>query len=85
MENGGPWGELLITGGDQRRAILPKFGVSSGVVGKKRFDVGLRREIYGFLGASGDLFEAAEKENLDADGLGNGRHETIVTCVRRWD
>ena len=85
MENGGPWSELLITGGDQRRAILPQLGVTIGVVGKKRFDVGLGREVYGVLGESGDLFEAAEKENLDADGLGDGRHETIVTRVRRWN
>jgi hypothetical protein len=35
--------------------------------------------------ASGDFFQASEKQNLDADRLGNGRHETIVTCVQRWD
>jgi hypothetical protein len=32
------------------------------------------------VGAPGDLLQAAEKQNLDADRLGNGRHETIVTC-----
>jgi hypothetical protein len=80
MKNGVPWRELLIAGGDQRRAILPEFGIAAGVVGKKRFDVGLGREVYGVLDESGDLFEATEKENLDADRLGYGRHETIVTC-----
>jgi len=85
MQNSVPRRELLIAGGDQRRAILPQFGVASGTVSEKRFDIGLRRELYGFLGASGDVFQTAEKENFDADGLGDGRHETIVTCVRRWD
>jgi hypothetical protein len=81
MENGVPRRELLIAGGDQRRAILTEFGIAADVVGKNGFDVGLGREVYGVLGESGDLFEATEKENLDADQLGYGRHETIVTCV----
>ena len=57
----------------------------AGVLGKKRFDIGLDRKVYGFLGTAEDFFQAAEKEDRDADGLGNGRHETIVTCVSRWD
>jgi len=61
MKNGIPRRELLIAGGDQGRAILLKFGVSVGVAGKKRFDVGVDRQVYGFVGASGDLFKAAEK------------------------
>jgi hypothetical protein len=85
MKNGIPGGELLIAGGDQRRAILLKFGVTASIAGKKRFDIGVGRKIYGGLGESGDLFEAPEKENLNADRLGSGRHGTIVTCVRRWD
>ena len=85
MKNGIPRRELLIAGGDQGRAILLKFGVPVGIVGEKRFDVGVGRQVYGFVGASGDLFEAAEKQNLDADRLGNGRHERIVTCAQGWD
>ena len=83
MKNGIPRRELLIAGGDQGRAILLKFGVTAGILGKKRFDVGVDGQVYGFAGASGDLFEAAEKQNLDADRLGNGSHETIVTCVQK--
>jgi hypothetical protein len=85
MEDSVPRRELLIAGGDQRRAILLKFGVTADVLGKKRFDICLGREVYGFVRASGDFFQASEKQNLDADRLGNGRHETIVTCVQRWD
>jgi hypothetical protein len=85
MKNGVPRCELLIAGRDQRRAVLLKFGVTAGILGKEGFDIGLGRKVDGFLGASGDLFQAAEKQNLDADRLGNGRHETIVTCVQRWD
>ena len=57
----------------------------AGVLSKKRFDIGLDRKGYGFLGTPEDFFQAAEKQDLDTDGLGNGRHETIVTCVSRWD
>lgn len=85
MKNGVPWRKLLIAGSDQRRAILPEVGVTAGIVGKKRFDIGFGRKVYGVLGASSDLLQATEKQNLDAYGLGNGRHETIVTCVQRWD
>jgi hypothetical protein len=34
---------------------------------------------------SGNFLQASEKQDLDADRLGNGRHETIVTCVQIWD
>ena len=85
MKNGVPWREFLIAGGDQRRAVLFQFGVTAGIVGKKRFDIGLDRKVYGFLGALEDFFQAPEKQDLDADRLGNGRHETIVTCVSRWN
>ncbi len=85
MKSRVPRCELLITGGDQRRAVLFQFGVMAGVLGKKRFDIGLDRKVYGLLGTPEDFFQAAEKQDLDADGLGNGRHETIVTCVSRWD
>lgn len=80
MKDGIPGGELLVAGGDHGGAILLEFGVKAGVAGKKRFDRGFGSEIQGILGAHGDLFQAAEEENLDADRLGNGRHETIVTC-----
>ena len=85
MKGGVPRRELLIAGGDQRRAILLKFGVTAGVLDKKRFDIGLDRKVNGFLGTPEDFFQAAEKQDLDADGLGNGRHETIVTCASRWN
>jgi hypothetical protein len=85
VKGGVPRGELLIAGGDQGRAVLLKFGVTGGVLGKKRFDIGLDRQVHGLVGAPEDFFQAAEKQDLDADGLGNGRHETIVTCVSRWD
>lgn len=85
VKGGVPRGELPIAGGDQRRAVLFQFGVMAGVLRKERFDVGLDRKVYGLLGAPEDFFQAAEKQDLDADGLGNGRHETIVTCVSRWD
>jgi len=57
----------------------------AGVLGKKRFDIGLDGKVYGFLVTPEDFFQAAKKQDLDADRLGNGRHETIVTCVLRWD
>ena len=85
MKGGVPRCELPIAGGDQGRAVLFQFRVMAGVLGKKRFDIGLDRKVYGFLGTAEDFFQAAEKEDRDADGLGNGRHETIVTCVSRWD
>jgi len=80
MKDGIPRREFLIAGGDERRAVLLKFGVTAGIAGKERFDIGLRGEVYGFVGAPSDLLQAAEKQNLDADRLGNGRHDTIVTC-----
>jgi hypothetical protein len=84
-KNGIPGCELLVAGSDQGRTILLEFGIVAGVVGKKRFDIGLGRKVNGILGAPGDFFQAAEKQDLDADGLGNGRHETIVTCTQSWD
>ena len=57
----------------------------AGVLGKKRFDIGLDRKVYGFLGTPEEFFQAAEKQDLDADGLGDVRHETIVTRASRWD
>ena len=85
MQNGAPWREFLVAGGDQRRTVLVQFRVMAGVLGKKGFDIGLDRKVYGFLGTPEDFFQAAEKQDLDADRLGDGRHETIVTCVSRWD
>jgi len=85
MKDGIPCRKFLIAGGDQRRAVLLKVGITAGIVGKKRFDIGLGAEVYGFVGTPGDFFQAAEEQNLDADRLGNGRHETIVTCAKRWD
>jgi hypothetical protein len=84
-KNGVPRGELLIAGRYQRRAILLKLGVTAGVVGKKGFDIGRWCKVHGFVGLASDVFQASEKQDLDADRLGNGRHETIVTCVSRWD
>jgi hypothetical protein len=49
MKNGVPRRELPIAGGDQRRAILLKFRMTAGIVGKKRFDIGLGGEVYGVL------------------------------------
>ena len=85
MKSGVPGRELLIAGGDQRRTVLFQFRVMAGVLGKKRFDIGLDSKVYGFMGTPEDFFQAAEKQDLDADRLGDGRHETIVTCVSRWD
>ena len=85
MKGGVPRCELPIAGGDQRRTVLVQFRVMAGVLGKKGFDIGLGRKVYGFLGTPEDFFQAAEKQDLDADRLGDGRHETIVTCVSRWD
>lgn len=81
VKGGVPRCELPIAGGDQRRAVLLKFGVTADIAGKKGFDIGLDRKVYGFLGAPEDFFQSPEKQDLDADGLGNGRHQTIVTCV----
>jgi hypothetical protein len=67
MKDGVPRRELLIARGDQGRAVLLKFGVAAGVVGKERFDIGLEGEVYGFLGAAGDFFQAAEEQDLEAD------------------
>lgn len=85
VKGGVPRGELLIAGGDQRRTVLLQLGVMAAVLGKKRFDIRVGGKIYGFLGTPEDFFQAAEKQDLDPDGLGNGRHETIVTCVSRSD
>ena len=85
VKGGVPRCELLIAGGDQGRAVLFQFRVMAGVLGKKRFDIGLDRKVYGFLGTPEEFFQAAEKQDLDADGLGDVRHETIVTCASRWD
>jgi hypothetical protein len=85
VKDGIPGRELLIAGSDQRRAILLKFGVPADIAGKKRLDVGLGGKVYGFMGATGNLFQATEEQHLNSDRLGNGRHETIVTCVQRWD
>ena len=85
MKDGIPRREFLIAGGDERRAVLLKFGVTAGIAGKEGFDIGLGSQVYGFVGAPGDLFQSPEEQDLDADRLGNGRHETIVTCVKTWD
>jgi hypothetical protein len=74
VKSGVPRCELLIAAGDQGRAVLFQFRVMAGVLCKKRFDIGLDRKVYGFLGTPEDFFQAAEKQDLDADRLGNGRH-----------
>jgi hypothetical protein len=61
MKDGIPRREFLIAGSDERRAVLLKFGVTASIAGKERFDIGLRGEVYGFVGAPGDLLQAAEK------------------------
>src|ERR1700674_4765370 len=84
-QSGAPSGALLIAGSNQGRAILLELRITNGGLGEKRLNICVIREINRFLRSAGDFFQAAKKENLDADRLRNGRHVTIVTLVQRGD
>ncbi len=84
MERSVPGGEFLIAGGHERGAIFCELGIAGGINGEKLFDGGGAGEVDGILGVAGDFFEAAEEEDFDANGLGDGGHGGIVTRSEGW-
>src|SRR6267142_150523 len=79
MEGSVPGSEFLIAGSDERRAVFCKFGIAGGVESKKLFDGGSVGGVDGVFGATDEIFKAAEEEDFEASGLGNGGHTGIVT------
>lgn len=81
MEGSVPGGEFLIAGGDERGAVFCELGIAGGVQGEELFDGRGAGGFNPFLSAADDFFEAAEEEDFDANGLGNGGHRGIVTRI----
>ena len=79
MERSIPGSEFLVARGDNGRAESCEFGIFLGVESKELFDCGSVGNVQGFFSMSGEVFEAAEEEDLDANGLGDGGHNWIVT------
>jgi hypothetical protein len=73
-----PRGEFLIAGSDDGGAEFCEFGIFCGVEGEELFDGGSVGEIEGLFCVAGKVFETAEEEDFDADGLGDGGHNWIV-------
>ncbi len=85
VEGGVPVRELPIARGHQRGAILLELRETRSVGGEERFDARVAGNFKRFLSAADYFFQAAEEKNLNADGLRNGRHGTIVTRVAESD
>ena len=84
MERGVPSGEFLIAGGDERGAVFCKFGIASYVESEELFDGCGIGELDRVFSAADEFSEAAEEEDFDASGLGNGGHRGIVTRAQEW-
>ena len=64
-----PSGKLLIARGHDGRAILGQFGNAIRIESKEVLDRGSLVEVKRLLGLAGNIFQAAEEKDLDADGL----------------
>jgi hypothetical protein len=78
MERSIPGSEFLVAGSDDGRAEFREFGIFPGVEGEELFDRGGVGKVEGFFGVAGEIFETAEEEDFDANGLGDGGHNWIV-------
>jgi hypothetical protein len=74
-----PSGEFLIAGGNKRGAEFGELRMARGVEDEELFDGGGVGGGDGFLGVAEDFLEAAEEEDFEANGLGDGGHGGIVT------
>jgi hypothetical protein len=81
MEKRVPGGKFLVVGGDERRTVFGELGIARGVESEELFDGGGVGRFDGILSVADDFLEAAEKENFEASGLGNGGHAGIVARV----
>lgn len=78
-ERGIPGGKFLVARGNDRGTELCEFGIFCGVEGEELLDGGGVGEIEGLFRVTGKIFETAEEEDFDADGLGDSGHDWIVT------
>jgi hypothetical protein len=74
-----PGSKFLVAGGDNRGAVFCKLGVARGVMGEELLDGRGIGEFKRILDLAGEFLEAAEKEDLDANRLGDWWHRGIVT------
>jgi hypothetical protein len=79
MERSVPGSEFLVAGSNDGRTEFREFGIFCGVEGEELFDRGVVREIEGLFRVTGKIFETAEEEDFDANGLGDRGHDWIVT------
>lgn len=79
MERGIPGSEFLVVRGDNRRAKFCEFGILLGVESKELFDCSGVGKVNGVFCVAGKIFETAEEQDLDANGLRDGGHNWIVT------
>jgi len=84
MEGSVPGGEFLIAGGDERRSVFCKLGIAGGIKSEELFDGGGVGGVDRVLGAADEVLEAAEEQDFEASGLGNGGHGGIVTRAQGW-
>ena len=82
MEGRVPGGEFLVAGGDERRAVFCELGMAGGIQSKELFDGGGVGGVDRVFGLADEVLEAAEEEDFEASGLGNGGHKGIVTRVQ---
>ena len=82
MEGSVPGSEFLIAGGDERRAVSSELGIAGGIKSEELFDCGCVGGVDRILGAADEVLEAAEEEDFEASGLGNGGHRGIVTRAK---
>src|SRR6266446_5892960 len=71
-----PGGEFLIAGGDERRPVFGKLGIAGGIKSEELFDGG-------GVGGVDRILGAADEEDFEASGLGDGVHRGIVTRAQR--
>jgi len=78
-----PRGKFLIAGGDERRPVFGKLGTAGGIKSEELFDGGGVGGVDRILGAADEVLEAAEEEDFETSGLGDGVHRGIVTRAQR--
>ena len=78
MEWSIPGRKFLVARGDDRGAEFCEFGIFCGAEGEELLDGGGVGKIEGVFRVASQVFETAEEEDLDTDGLGDSGHNWIV-------
>ena len=74
-----PGRKFLVAGSDERRPVFGKLGTAGGIEGEELLDGRGVGGVDRIFGLADEVLKAAEEEDFEASGLGDGGHRGIVT------